>query len=44
LPSTSRRESNREAIVHTLRVGLLSAALVLALFAGGLLAIALWLP
>jgi hypothetical protein len=31
-------------MVHTARVGLVSAGLVLALFAGMLLALALWLP
>jgi hypothetical protein len=31
-------------LAHTARVGLVSAALVLALFAGVLLALAIWLP
>jgi hypothetical protein len=31
-------------MAHTARVGLVSAGLVLALFAGVLLALALWLP
>jgi hypothetical protein len=38
------QQRTRQALAHTLRVGLLSAALVLVLFAGGLLAIAVWLP
>jgi len=40
----ARSDAQRAALVHTLRVGLISAVLVLALFVAALLVLALWLP
>ena len=44
MPRDRRDEARRKALVHTLRVGMISAVLVLALFAGTLLVLAVWLP
>ncbi len=43
-PGSSRDRQKREEIVHTVRVGGISAAIVLACFVAVLLCLALWLP
>ncbi|MFL6178980.1 MAG: hypothetical protein ACJ74E_03915, partial [Actinomycetes bacterium] len=44
LSRDQRGEMQHAALVHTLRVGVISAVLVLAIFVGTLLVLALWLP
>jgi hypothetical protein len=51
VPAASRHEHRQtpdgwleHPVVHSARVGLVSAGLVLAIFAGVLLALAVWLP